>query len=418
MTPSPFIFADLNPPIDGDPPIATDPYVYTDPFSNVPVADFTWVVIVVVLSCVFGLVAWWFYETRKRVKLEDIRPSVANLSSGEVSLNKAAFMQMLPYMPPLIGISPVLILAREQPVLAFAILIGLVSMPALMYFYMKAKALENNKGKINMMGFLRRKDGTRGKYFFRNVKIKTEKHLTDDELTEIDKAKVSFKEFINEEITKRENKRKKSSLPLEHSKDFYTRDNINSVHAIPIQIDNKHDVYLISRHLDSEWEYVTGDDYDYYGYHEVKITGPELREISTIHRVIELEAGEFRDEYVPVFLVMYDDKMSKDALGAIAPIDVTRDHAIAGMTKAIGAEERTAAGELNSITEQVMVLEEQEKDLDDLSQTIGRKKALDFLNAEKRLTMFNVTMFGQVSTVVAIVFSVIMFVFGYNVGAP
>lgn len=427
-----FIFAeqDLNPPIDGiNPPIDSTTTTFTIPTgidygSPAQTTDFVLVAVAVMIAAIIGVALWWYYDSKKRIKLEDIRPSTTNMSTGDISLNKAALMQMLPYMPPLIGITPVLVLAKTEPLMALVILLGLISLPALMYFYMKAKALEDNKGKVNMVGFLRRKDGDREQYFWREVEFKTESHLTDEELAEIDAAKVCFKEYTLKEIEAREAKRKEfnkgkkkeDQIPLVHEKDVYTRENIDSVHAIPIRVSNKHDAFLMSLHLKTEWEFVKGEDYDYYGYHEVQVTGPELREIATVHRVIELEAEEHRDEYCPVFLVMYDDTMSKKALGAIAPIDVTRDHAVAGLCKAIGAEERTTAGELNSITEQVMVLENEDKDLDDLSQTIGRKKALDFLNSEKRLTMFDLGMMGSVSTVVAIVFSVVMFLLGWSLG--
>lgn len=277
-----------------------------------------------------------------------------------------------------------------------------------------------------MEGYLRTEDGTRERYFWRNVEFKSEKHLTDEELVEVDKAKILFKLEMfaiikerDERIAKLPNGEQKAALAaLEDSDLYWTREEVNMVHSIPIRVDNKHDAYLMSRYLNTEWDFINGEDYDYYGYHDIKLTGPELRKLATIHRVIELESEEYRDEYCPVFLVMYDDKMSKDSLGAIAPIDVTRDHAVAGLCKAVGAEERTAAGELNSITEQVMVLENEDKDLDDLSQTIGRKKALDFINSEKRLTMFDVGMLGTVAVPIAIVFSIVMFVLGYNMGAP
>lgn len=400
------------------PPIATEPVTspITIPTTFTQPNDFAWMAVAIVIVCVILFTAWYYFDKRKRIQLEDIRPTTANLSSEDISLNKAAFMQMLPYIPPLIGLSPVLMLAETNGTLALAILIGLVSLPALMYFYMKTKALEDNKGKVNMAGKARSISGDREDYFWRNVEFRTEKHLTDEELVLIDEAKVQFKKVVSKAIDDREKGRKDADLPLENKQDVWTRKNIDAVHAIPIRINNTHDVYLMSVHLETEWEYVKGEDYDYYGYHEVKTTGPELRHIATMHRVIELESEEYRDEYVPVFLVMYDDKMSKDALGAIAPIDITRDHAVSGICKAIGAEERTTAGELNSITEQVMVLENEGKDLDDLSQTIGRKKALDFLMAEKRLTMFNVGMLGTVSTIVAVVFSVVMFFLGYSIG--
>ena len=421
--PSPnFIGADLNPPIDvTQPPIATGPTNFTLPTgvtygtsggSN----DFAMIAIMVLLVAIVFSAIWWYYDSKKRIAFEDVRPSIANLSSREVSLNKAALVQMMPFMPPLIGITPVLMVARTDATLALALLIGLVSMPAMMYLYLKNKSLENNEGKVNMQGYLRSENGDRDSYFWRNVEVKSEKHLTDDELSLIDDAKVTFKKEMTVVIDEREKERKKAEVEIEDEGDVWTRKNLDEVHAIPIRIDNKHDVYLMSVSQNTEWDLIDGEDYDYYGYHSVKVTGPELRKIATMHRVIELESEEHRDEYCPVFLVMYDDKMSKDSLGAIAPIDVTRDHAIAGLTKAIGSEERTTAGELNSITEQVMVLENEDKDLDDLSATLARKKALDFVNSEKRLTMFDVGMLGTVSTIVAIVFSIVTFLLGLSIG--
>ena len=439
MSPSSFIPSEIDPPVvytPVNPPIATDPTSFTIPTDvtygpYLPQGDSNGIVTAIVVIIILMLFMWWYFDLRKKVQFEDIRPSLKHLSSSEVSLNKAAAIQMIPFMPPLVGIVPVIYMVEETPLLALATLIGLISLPALMYMYLAKKSLEENKGKVNMMGLLRNKTGDRERYFWRDVDFLSEKHLTDEELTNIDDAKIVFKAEMITVIAEREKKRKAVNaankklpiaeqsppIPIEHPKDVWKRGNLDSVHAIPIRIDNTHDAYLMSKHLTSEWEFTDGEDYNYYGYHDVKITGPELRLISTMHRVIELDNEDFRDEYCPVFLVMYDDVMSKEQLGAISPIDITRDHAVAGICKAVGADERTTAGELNSITSQVMVLENEDKDLDDLSQTIGRKKAIDFITAEKRLTLFDASMLGSVSTIVAIVFAAVTYLLGHSIGA-
>lgn len=405
-------------------------------------ADFGMVMVFIAAIFIIISVLWWFFDRRNRLQLKDVRPSVKDLSSSEVSLNKAMFIQMLPFFPPLVGITPVLMMAGDDPSLALAILIGLVSLPALLYMYMKNLSLENNKGKFNMQGFLRTIDGIRMAYFWRNVKFKTEKYLNEEEMSLLDAARVqkainvpipelevhfvdpkdskeekAVKEAIAEEEKRARQKAKmEEGLTIEYDVEVWKDADIQRAHAIPINIDNEHDCYIMTVNLPTEWEYVDGEDYDYYGYHDVLLTGPELREIATMHRVIEQENGEYRDVYVPVFLVMYDDKMSANSFKKIPDIDVTRDVALAGLVKAIGVEERTTAGELNSITQQVMVLEGEDKDVDDLSQTIARKKALDFINAEKRLTMFDIGMMGTIGTLTAIIFCVLTFALGYMMG--
>lgn len=316
-------------------------------------------------------------------------------------------------------------------------------MPAMLYMYMKNKSLEQNKGKVNMTGYLRTRDGIRNQYFWRNVRFQTEKHLNTEELELIEKAKVlkvgsipvpevksddkTDKKKDKKEKTEKDEKAKEEELEakkklaeegpkIEYDKAVWKAEEIENMHAIPANINNEFDVYLMSKNVPATWEYVEGEDFDDYGYHDVLLTGPELREIATMHRVIENEDGSYRDVYVPIFLVMWDDKMSADRLKGIPPIDVTRDDGIAGLVKAIGVEERTTAGELNSITEQVMVLENEDKDIDDLSATLARKKALDFINAEKRLTMFDIGMLGTVSTLTAIIFAVVMFLLGFSMG--
>ena len=411
-------------------------------YYNPPTQDFGAVIGFIVVIFLIISVLWWYYDRKGKTQLKDIRPSVGDLSSQDVSLNKAMFVQMLPFFPPLVGITPVLLLAPENPSLALAIFVGLISLPALLYMYMKNQSLENNKGKVNMQGYLRTRDGIRMAYFWKGVRFLTEKYLNNEELTLLGAAKVSKAinvpipelevEFDAPTGTKKEKAKKKKEakkakkerqkaklaegLTIEYDSEVWNREDIQKAHPIPINIDDEHDCYLMTVNLPTEWEYVEGEDYDYYGYHDVQVTGPELREIATMHRVIQDSNGEYRDVYVPIFLVMYDDKMSADALKKIPEIDVTRDIALAGLVKAIGVEERTTAGELNSITEQVMVLENEDKDVDDLSQTIARKKALDFINAEKRLTMFDIGMLGTISTLTAIIFAIVTFMLGYSMG--
>lgn len=427
---------------EGDIP-TTDTGGFTLPdYSTTGSTDFGMVIIVIVSIFIIISVLWWFFDRRNKLQLKDIRPSVKDLSSSEVSLNKAMFIQMLPFFPPLVGITPVLMMAGDEPSLALAILIGLVSLPALLYMYMKNQSLETNKGKVNMQGFLRTIDGIRMAYFWRNTKFKTEKYLNEEEMILLDEAKVQKAinvpipelkvHFVDPDASKEEKLVEKAKneeenrvrqkakleegITIEYDAEVWKDDEIRLAHAIPINIDNEHDCYIMTTNLPTEWEYVEGEDYDYYGYHDVLVTGPELREIATMHRVIDLGNSEYRDVYVPVFLVMYDDKMSANAFKKIPDIDITRDVALAGLVKAIGVEERTTAGELNSITQQVMVLENEDKDIDDLSQTLGRKKALDFLNAERRLTMFDIGMMGTISTITAIIFAILTYALGYMMG--
>ena len=440
------ISQEVDPPIIHDgpviPPIDTGGNFTTSPtdWGGTPIVTVDFVTLVMVIVLVLALVVflWWWYDRSSKKELKDIRPSVRDISSQEVSLNRAMFVQMLPFFPPLVGITPVLMMAPDNPELALAIFIGLISLPALLYMYMKNQSLENNKGKVNMSGYLRTRDGIRMAYFWRNVRFKTEKYLNEEEMKLLAAAKVQkaisvpipelevdFSESDDSKEKKKEKKEAKESrqkakleegLTIEYSPDVWTDEAIRKAHPIPINVDDKHDVYIMTVNLPTEWEYVEGEDYDYYGYHDVQVTGPEVREIATMHRVIELDNGDYRDVYVPVFLVMYDDKMSANAFKKIPEIDVTRDVALAGLVKAIGVEERTTAGELNSITQQVMVLENEDKDVDDLSQTLARKKALDFINAEKRLTMFDIGMLGTISTLTAIIFAIVTFALGYSMG--
>jgi len=425
------IAQELPPPVDTEtPPTTTTPPTITYPPSYNPneVGDIGTVIMVCIAVFIGLFLLWSWNERRQRVRLEDIRPSVDNLSSKEVSLNRAAFMQMLPYMPPLIGITPVLLMVEESPALALATLIALISMPSMLYMYMKNKSLEMNKGKINMNGYGRKVDGSRFAYNWRNVEFIEERHMNEDELRLIDEAKIlkatsipslarampeveSDEKLLQEQLTE-----VGEGATIEYSKEVWKREDFKNIHTIPIGIDNRHDAYLLSKFLPSEWDLILGEDFDYYGYHDVRVTGPELREMGTVHRVSQLDNGEYRDMYIPVFLVVFDDKMSSDLLEGMPPVDVTRDDAIAGLTKAIAVDERTAAGELNSITEQVMILENQDKDVDDLSQTIGRKLANDYTTAEKRLTLFDVGMLGTVSTLVAIAFAVLAFLLGLSIG--
>ena len=158
-----------------------------------------------------------------------------------------------------------------------------------------------------------------------------------------------------EEAQKKKKARQKAKLEegmtIEYNPEIWTDADIRASHPIPINIDDSHDCYLMTVNLPTEWEYVEGEDYDYYGYHDVQVTGPELREIATMHRVIQQDDGDYRDVYVPVFLVMYDDKMSADSLKKIPDIDVTRDVALAGLVKAIGVEPNMVSFAIFKVTQ-------------------------------------------------------------------
>lgn len=421
---------EVPPPVENTTPVGgnTTTTTFSYPPSFTEGGDIGGIILVVVFVFLGLFLLWQWNDRRKKVNLEDIRPSVDNLSSKEVSLNRAAFMQMLPYMPPLIGITPILIIVEESPALALASLIAVISLPSLLYMYMKNKSLEMNKGKVNMNGYGRRVDGSRFGYNWRNVAFVEERHVNEDELRIIEEAKIlkatsvptlaRAKPLVEEDdvLLQEQLKERGEGQTIDYDVEVWKRQDFEDIHTIPITIDNQYDAYLLSKYKDTEWDLIKGEDFDYYGYHEVRVTGPEIREIATVHRVVELDNGDFRDMYVPVFLVLWDDKMSSDRLADMPPIDVTRDDAVAGICKAIAVDERTAAGELNSITEQVMILENQDKDVDDLSQTIGRKLANDYITSEKRLTLFDVGMLGTVSTFMAIVFAIVTFLLGLAIG--
>ena len=371
---------------DVNPPVNTNP--------TVPVPIDVDIGFVLLLFAGLFVILWYFYRRYQSAHIAagaDVRTPIEKMMYSGWSPNKMMAIQFGVIFPAMFGILfGVQMMISNVGVGILMILLSSVGTTA-PYFYLKDRSREKTRNRYKLSGYLWKKDGVRIKYDFSNVDFRTEMVLSNKEEEDL----------------------------YEQNPEWVKTKELDNVHVIPTVIDDKHLIYLLmKRPLSDTFEWVNDEDYDYYGTITIKSDGPELREVATLHRIGDNPEEELFhvNEYVPTLLVLWDAGQTKDSTQQIVPIDVTTDTVLAGLIKQIGAEVRTSAGELNSITQQVMVLENEDKDVDDLSQTLARKKAHDFINAEKRLTMFDLGMLGSVSTLMAIIFSILTFALGYAIG--
>jgi hypothetical protein len=160
----------------------------------------------------------------------------------------------------------------------------------------------------------------------------------------------------------------------------------------PIMVNEKYLVIVIAKDIiKNRIDFVDWYDYDIFGEFKVPTAGPELREVSTFHRVkVDPQEESFRmDEYIPVFASLFDDGHSREALVPIEAIDLETNDLIAAMSKAIGVERKHTAGEINTSKALSGDLLNEDRDFELLVEVRSDSKAQKIIEAEKKLKSLN-----------------------------
>ena len=188
----------------------------------------------------------------------------------------------------------------------------------------------------------------------------------------------------------------------------------------PILINGKYLVVIISRgNLKNNVDFVDWYDYDIFGEFEVPCAGPELRELTTFHRVkVNPEDEKFRmDEYVPVFASIFDDSHARDALRPLEAIDLETNDIIAAMAKAMGVERKHTAGEINTSKALTGDLLNEDRDFELLVKCQSAAKANKIIDAEKKLkSLDRILDYVTPPVVVLVVIFVVGCIIGYLLG--
>ena len=167
---------------------------------------------------------------------------------------------------------------------------------------------------------------------------------------------------------------------------------LNKLVPNPIMINGKYLVIVIAKDIiKNRIDFVDWYDYDIFGEFKVPTAGPELREVSTFHRVkIDPQDEAFRmDEYIPVFASLFDDGHSREALVPIEAVDLETNDLIAAMAKAIGVERKHTAGEINTSKALSGDLLNEDRDFELLVEVRSDSKAQKIIEAEKKLKSLN-----------------------------
>lgn len=163
---------------------------------------------------------------------------------------------------------------------------------------------------------------------------------------------------------------------------------LDALDANPILINNNYLVIVVSRGmLKNNLDFVDWFDYDIFGEFQVPCAGPELREITTLHRVKDNPNDDkYRmDEYIPCFVSIFDDRQSRNAIRPLEAIDMETNDIIAALAKAMGVERKHTAGEINTSKALTGDLLNEDRDFELLVEARSDAKALKIIDAEKKL---------------------------------
>lgn len=328
--------------------------------------DFAFMGAFIVVAVVVILVILFIYLRLKKgeqITGSDIRPTMADMSEGGLDFGKYfAFNGALIMITMFIDMGA-LGLMMENPVLS-SLIIASTSLGAYAFkTYLRDQARADLTTK-SIEGIYRDKTGKKSTYVWKNVRILDEYILTDSDFKTIH---ASNKDITEEMMAK--------------------------VHIYPVIINNYWEAMVITRHpKDEAFEWAVGYDYDMHGEFEIEVASPELREVATIHKIGNDPYDSYFkvNEYVPVFLSVWDDAHSKDRVKGVNHIDTNQNHLLMALLKAIGVERRYTAGEMNTDRAALLDAMSGNEDFDDMVNSRARSKANSLVDDMNRLSAFDI----------------------------
>ena len=375
-------------------PIITNP---TNPYVPPDGTAFpSWIIVVGIVVVVIAYLIWNWIEKKGEIKHSDIMPTLEDLDSEGVSINTASLVQMLMVLP---ALGAFIWAAMEynqggDPLTTGAIAAAVIGFQFALLAELRRRTREKYSGMQVMSGWMRTKDGSKRKYYWRNIEILTERRLPDEDYRDIEKQ-------TNGE---------------------WSKNRLNKHHIYPFIIDNKGACYVVtSAPKDVAFEWVKGLDWDYWGDFKIVETGPELHEMANMHRVTNdynEGVGETfmqRDEYIRVFVTAWDDKRSTEYRSSVQPIDITRDAVVGQIAVAMGVQNNITAGMINTDRETMMNILNDQRKLAAMAGAIGSGMAAGIIEDKEALGTLDKLGMG-LDWMQIIVYGVI-FVFGWILGS-
>lgn len=255
------------------------------------------------------------------------------------------------------------------------------------------------KDKFNLEGYLRDKKGVKHPYHWSSCTKKS--------------TYIPNRQMIESIITQ-------ANVDITNKKDKITEKEFDNVQIMPILIDDDIMVDVIFKGPAGDvFEFVEGYDLDIFGEYPVSVAGPELRYITDLHRLTPDPEEPYyeRNEWVPIFVSVWDDRRSREAVKDMPAIDIELDETHLALAKAVGVEHKYTAGEVN--TDRARLLSEQRnaRDFDDLVQSVGNQKATEYVRDKEQLDLLDrITEWTSWTTIATIVIFVVGITLGYMWG--
>ena len=323
------------------------------------------VAFVIVAIVVILVLLFIFLRLRKgdQITGADIRPTMSDMSEGGLDFGKYfAFNGALIMITMFIDMAALGIML-ENPIMSTLVIVS-ASLGAYAFKTYLRDSARSDLTTRSIEGIYRDKTGKKSTYVWKNVRILDEYILTDADFETIQKT--------NEKITK---------------------EMLDKVHVYPVIINSYWEAMVITRHpKDEAFEWAVGYDYDMHGEFEIEVASPELREVATIHKIGNDPYDNYYkvNEYVPIFLSVWDDAHSKDKVKGIDHIDTNQNHLLAALLKVIGVERRYTAGEMNTDRAALLDAMSGNEDFDDMVNSRARSKANSLVDDMDRLSAFDI----------------------------
>jgi hypothetical protein len=381
----------------------TIPIITTPPTTTIPVdtgngAELlipNWVIPVVILAVVLLYFIWQYLTRKEMIESGDVMPTLTDLDSEGVSINTASLVQLLMVLPALGAFiwAAMDMNAGGDPIRSGAIAAAVIGFQIGLMSETRRRTREKHSGMRVLTGWMRTVDGSKRKYYWRKVEIMTGRRLSDDDYDAI----------------------------AAQTDDEWNKERLEALHTYPILIDNKAAVYVITSAPESEaFEWVKDSDWDYFGDFDTYETGPELHEMAIIHRVTndytegEDETWIQKDEYIRVFVTAWDDFRSVQYRGSVQGIDVTRTEIIGQIAKALGVQYNITAGMLNTKSETLMNVLNDQRKLEVMASAIGHGMAAGIIDDKEALSTLDKLGEG-INWTQLIIYGVVFF-FGWVLG--
>ena len=383
-------------PINPTQPI-TNPYADSGALVAAPidVAGVFMVVFMIAFGVLIAYLAFKWMKKQDKITLDEVNPTLDDLDSGGFSLN--TYLAIQGGMAVMISVvcTLSLIFVLVEPGFTIAVCGATIGLTGYARELGKNNYREKYKNKKSLSGYMRDITGKKRKYDWSNcsyttaytphedmyakLKAHMEGSVSPDKEPKKDIAEVTK----NVTLTKQESD---STKAIRES----TKIDDPDIEATPVMIGDNYLVIVITKgELNHVLELIDVIDYDIFGDYTIPGAGPEFREVAKLHRVkVNPVDKDFRiDEYIPVFVSVWDDRMSREAVKIVDSIDMETSDIIHGTAKAMGVERKHTAGEINTAVAQTLDLLNESRDFDLITSADADRKADMAVKAKEKIAI-------------------------------